>query len=70
MNLKDFTTQMSVAEVSEQMAQDYKISREDQDEYARLSNQKAADAWKIGLLKEEVMPSFPHPYKDLWFRTP
>lgn len=63
-NLKDFTTQMSVAEVSEQMAQDYKISREDQDEYARLSNQKAADAWKIGLLKEEVMPSFPHPYKD------
>ncbi|WP_018652233.1 acetyl-CoA C-acyltransferase [Actinobacillus capsulatus] len=63
-NLKDFTTQMSVAEVSEQMAQDYKISREDQDEYARLSNQKAADAWKIGLLKEEVMPSFPPPYKD------
>lgn len=63
-NLKDFTTQMSVAEVSEQMAQDYKISRKDQDEYARFSNQKAADAWKIGLLKEEVMPSFPHPYKD------
>ncbi|WP_150538402.1 acetyl-CoA C-acyltransferase [Actinobacillus vicugnae] len=63
-NLKDFTTQMSVAEVSEQMAQQYNISRSDQDEYARLSNRKAADAWKIGLLKEEVMPSFPSPYKD------
>lgn len=63
-NLRDFTTQMSVAEVSEQMAQDNHISRAEQDEYARLSNQRASDAWKIGLLKEEVMPSFPRPYKD------
>lgn len=63
-NLKDFMTQMSVAEVAEQMAQRHNISRAEQDEYARYSNEKAANAWKIGLLKEEVMPAFPRPYKD------
>ena len=63
-NLKDFTTQMSVAELSEQMAQQHQISREAQDEYARHSNEKALNAWKVGLLKEEVMQSCPRPYTD------
>ncbi|OOH92139.1 acetyl-CoA acetyltransferase [Pasteurellaceae bacterium 15-036681] len=63
-NLKDYMTQMSVAEISEQMAQQYHISRQAQDEYARESHIKAQDAWKLGLLKEEVMPSFPRPYTD------
>lgn len=63
-NLKDYMTQLSVAEISEQMAQQYHISRQEQDEFARWSNQKAADAWKLGLLKGEVMPSFPRPYTD------
>ena len=61
-NLKDYMTQMSVAEISEQMAQSYHISREAQDEYARHSHEKAQDAWRLGLLKDEVMPSFPRPY--------
>ena len=55
---------MSVAELSEQMAQQYQISREAQDEYARYSNEKALNAWKVGLLKEEVMQSCPRPYTD------
>lgn len=63
-NLKDYMTQLSVAEISEQMAQQYHISREEQDNFARQSNQKAKDAWKLGLLKTEVMPSFPRPYTD------
>ncbi len=63
-NLKDFTTQLSVAEISEQMAQQYNISRTEQDEYARLSNEKAANSWRLGLFKEEVMQSVPLPYKD------
>ncbi|MDO4698730.1 MAG: acetyl-CoA C-acyltransferase [Pasteurellaceae bacterium] len=63
-NLKDYMTQLSVAEISEQMAQQYHISRAEQDEFARHSNQKAFDAWKLGLLKEEVMPSFPRPYSE------
>lgn len=63
-NLKDYMTQLSVAEISEQMAQQYHISRAEQDEFARYSNQKAADAWRLGLLKGEVIPSFPRPYTD------
>lgn len=63
-NLKDFMTQMSVAEHSEQMAQLYNISRAEQDEFARYSNEKAMNAWKLGLFKEEVMPAFPRPYTD------
>lgn len=63
-NLKDYMTQLSVAEISEQMAQQYHISRAEQDEFALHSNQKAANAWKLGLLKSEVMPSFPRPYQD------
>ncbi|MDH2925456.1 acetyl-CoA acyltransferase [Nicoletella semolina] len=63
-NLKDYMTQLSVAEISEQMAQQFHISREAQDEYARHSYQKMLDAWKIGLIKEDVMQSFPRPYVD------
>lgn len=63
-DLKDYMTQLSVAEISEQMAQQYHISREAQDEYARFSHQKALDAWKVGLFKEEVIQAFPRPYTD------
>lgn len=63
-DLKDYMTRLSVAEISEQMAQQFHISRSEQDEFARLSNMKAQDAWKIGLLKEEVMQAFPRPYTD------
>lgn len=63
-NLKDFTTQLSVAELSEQMAQDHQISRAEQDEFARYSNEKAANAWKLGVFKDEVMQSVPRPYTD------
>lgn len=63
-DLKDYMTQMSVADISEQMAQKYHITRAEQDEFARYSNQKASDAWKLGVLKSEVMQSFPRPYTD------
>lgn len=63
-DLKDYMTQLSVAEISEQMAQQFHISRAEQDEYARQSNLKAQDAWKVGLFKEEVIQAFPRPYTD------
>lgn len=63
-NLKDYLTQQSVADISEQMAQNFAISRAEQDEYALHSCQKAANAWRLGLLKEEVITSFPRPYTD------
>lgn len=46
------------------MAQQYNISRAEQDEYARLSNEKASNAWRLGLFKDEVIQSVPLPYKD------
>lgn len=63
-NLKDYMSQLSVAEISEQMAQQHRINREQQDEYARQSCEKAMNAWKLGLLKEEVIQAFPRPYND------
>lgn len=63
-NLKDYMTQLSVADISERMAQQHHISRAEQDEYARQSHLKAQNAWKLGLLKNDVMPSFPRPYSD------
>lgn len=63
-DLKDYMTRLSVAEISEQMAQQFHISRADQDAFARQSNIKAQDAWKIGLFKEEVIQAFPRPYTD------
>lgn len=63
-NLKDYMTRLSVAEISEQMAQQFHISRQEQDEYALHSNLKAKDAWKVGLFKEEVIQAFPRPYTD------
>ena len=63
-NLKDYLTQLSVAEASEQLAQQFAISRAEQDEYARQSCEKASNAQKIGWLKAGVVHSFPRPYKD------
>jgi acetyl-CoA acyltransferase 1 len=47
--------------LSEQMAKDRKISRADQDIFAALSYQKAVQANKQGLFKEEI-----HPLKVKW----
>lgn len=63
-DLKDYMTRLSVADISEQMAQQFHISRQAQDEYALRSHQRAKDAWKIGLFKDEVIQAFPRPYTD------
>lgn len=64
-NLRDYITQYSVADVSEQMARNFKISRKEQDEFTADSHQKANMAWQNSLLKNEVMISFPHPYENV-----
>ena len=64
-NLRDYITQYSVADVSEQMARNFKISRKEQDEFTADSHQKANMAWQNSLLKNEVMISFPQPYENV-----
>jgi acetyl-CoA acetyltransferase family protein len=45
-----------MAQTAENLARKHDISREQQDEYALLSQQRAAAAWESGRLKEEVVP--------------
>lgn len=64
LNLKDPLTQLSLSAVSEQMAQDFHLSRQELDEYAARSHRLAYQAWQSGELRQQVMVSFPPPYKD------
>ena len=64
-NLRDYITQYSVADVSEHMARKFNISRQQQDEFSADSHQKANFAWQNGLLRDEVMISFPQPYENV-----
>ncbi|HZH61347.1 MAG TPA: thiolase family protein [Metabacillus sp.] len=47
---------ISLGETAENVAEKYKISREEQDELAFLSQKKAAHAIKTGRFKEEIVP--------------
>jgi acetyl-CoA acyltransferase len=46
----------SMGITADNVAKKYKISRADQDEFALLSHQKAANAAKKGLFKDEIVP--------------
>ncbi|MDX1403978.1 MAG: 3-oxoadipyl-CoA thiolase [Woeseiaceae bacterium] len=46
----------SMAETAENVAHDYKVSREDQDLFALRSQQRAAEAIAAGRLKDEIVP--------------
>src|SRR3712207_1429285 len=45
-----------MAQTSNNLARDYGISREEQDQFAILSQQRAGEAWKACRLSEEVVP--------------
>ena len=46
----------SMIQTAENLATEYRISREDQDKFALWSQEKAAEAQKSGLLAEEIVP--------------
>ncbi|KQQ96937.1 3-oxoadipyl-CoA thiolase [Massilia sp. Leaf139] len=46
----------SMPETAENVAVDYKVSREDQDKFALRSQQKTAEAWRQGLYADEIVP--------------
>jgi acetyl-CoA C-acetyltransferase len=55
--LYDQTTQQAMGALTEQYnAADGRLTREEQDEFAAASHQKAAQAWKNGLFDDEVVP--------------
>jgi acetyl-CoA acetyltransferase family protein len=45
-----------MAQTSNNLSRDYGISRQEQDEFAILSQGRAGEAWKAGRLAEEVIP--------------
>lgn len=47
---------ISMGETAENVAEQYQISREDQDEFALVSQRRAADAWDRGIFEREVIP--------------
>ncbi|KAI8821464.1 Thiolase, N-terminal domain-containing protein [Fimicolochytrium jonesii] len=54
--LWDVSNQIHMGTCAEETAVEYKISREAQDEHAVTSYKRAAEAWKNGLFKNEVVP--------------
>jgi acetyl-CoA acetyltransferase family protein len=45
-----------MAQTAENLARKFEITREEQDRFAMLSQQRAAEAWESGRLAEEVVP--------------
>ena len=62
--IKDYTTNLGMGEIAEQMAKSHAISREAQDEFALRSHQKAQQAWDEGKLDDEVMTAYIPPLHD------
>lgn len=60
----EYSTGLRMGDSAEQMAKSHHISREAQDALAHRSHQRAAQAWREGLLRDEVMTSFVPPYRQ------
>ncbi|MER3601729.1 MAG: acetyl-CoA C-acyltransferase [Nitrososphaerota archaeon] len=54
--LIDFRSGRSMGEIAERLARERGLSRRELDEFAYLSNLRAAEAWDEGLFAEEVVP--------------
>ena len=60
----EYSTRLSMGQTAEQMAKTHGISREAQDAFAHRSHTLAAQAWRDGLVRDEVMTAFPEPYRQ------
>ncbi|MDN3517935.1 acetyl-CoA C-acyltransferase FadI [Aquisalimonas lutea] len=60
--VRDYTTNLGMGEIAEQMAKNHGISRQAQDELALRSHQRGARAWQEGKLADEVMTAFVPPF--------
>lgn len=63
-NPKEYVTDLSLEDVSEQMAKNFQLSREELDQFSLRSHQLAKQAWRNSNLREQVMLSFPAPYEN------
>ncbi|MCC5810875.1 MAG: acetyl-CoA C-acyltransferase FadI [Ectothiorhodospiraceae bacterium] len=62
--VRDYSTNLGMGEIAEQMAKSHGIAREDQDQLALRSHQRAHRAWEDGKLADEVMTAIVPPYDE------
>lgn len=60
----EYSTGLRMGDTAEQMAQDFHISRQDQDAFAHRSHERAARAWADDKLNDEVMAAHVAPFKS------
>jgi acetyl-CoA acyltransferase len=63
--IRDYSTQLAMGDIAEQMAKDHGITREDQDALALRSHRLARQAWDEGKLGDEVMHAFVPPFEEV-----
>lgn len=56
--VRDYSTELTMGDIGEQMAKSHGITREQQDEFALRSHRLAHQAWEAGKLDAEVMHAF------------
>lgn len=56
--VRDYSTELTMGDIGEQMAKSHGITREQQDEFALRSHRLAHQAWEAGKLDDEVMYAF------------
>jgi acetyl-CoA acyltransferase len=62
--VKDYSTDLGMGDIAEQMAKNHGITREAQDRFTLRSHQLAQQAWDAGKLDGEVMRAFVPPFKE------
>lgn len=62
--VKDYSTNLGMGDIAEQMAKNHGIGREEQDRFTLRSHQLAQQAWDAGKLDGEVMRVFVPPFKE------
>ncbi len=61
LGLTDPTIGMMMGDTAEKLAREYNITREEQDEFALRSHQRAVAAWSARRLREETITVYPEP---------
>ena len=60
----EYSTGLSMGQTAEQMAKSHGITRQEQDALAHRSHTLAAQAWRDGLIQDEVITAFPEPFRQ------
>jgi len=64
LGLTDPVSGLMMGDTAEKLAREYGISRDEQDEFALASHQKAVAAWQAGRLADETMVVYPQPKSE------